>query len=190
MRVSLWNIERIKPYSNNPRVNDHAIKAVAASIREFGFRQPIVVDETGTIIVGHTRYKAALLLGMEKVPVHVAKDLTPAQIKAYRLADNKTAEIADWDHDRLVEELLELEKMAFDLDLVVPPQLSPLTRPRPRNWLGSIAWNEWPGVRGGARASGWSGPPPAWNASLMKALRKPRPSPAKPPNCAMATRNT
>jgi DNA modification methylase len=118
VRVTLWNIERIKPYSNNPRVNDHAVKAVAASIREFGFRQPIVVDETGTIIVGHTRYKAALLLGLEKVPVHVAKDLTPAQIKAYRLADNKTGEIADWDHDRLVEELLELEKMAFDLDLV------------------------------------------------------------------------
>jgi DNA modification methylase len=118
VRVTLWNIERIKPYSNNPRDNDQAVAAVAASIREFGFRQPIVVDETGTIIVGHTRYKAALLLGMEKVPVHVAKDLTPAQIKAYRLADNKTAEIADWDHDRLVEELLELEKMAFDLDLV------------------------------------------------------------------------
>jgi DNA modification methylase len=118
VRVTLWNIERIKPYSNNPRVNDQAVEAVAASIREFGFRQPIVVDETGTIIVGHTRYEAALLLGMEKVPVHVAKDLTPAQIKAYRLADNKTAEIADWDHDRLVEELLELEKMAFDLDLV------------------------------------------------------------------------
>ena len=118
MRVTLWNIERIKPYSNNPRDNDQAVAAVAASIREFGFRQPIVVEETGTIIVGHTRYKAAHLLGMEKVPVHVAKDLTPAQIKAYRLADNKTAEIADWNHDRLVEELLELEKMAFDLDLV------------------------------------------------------------------------
>jgi DNA modification methylase len=116
--VELRNVEEIKPYARNPRDNDQAVAAVAASIREFGFRQPIVVDETGTIIVGHTRYKAALLLGMEKVPVHVAKDLTPAQIKAYRLADNKTAEIADWDHDRLVEELLELEKMAFDLDLV------------------------------------------------------------------------
>jgi DNA modification methylase len=128
VRVTLWNIERIKPYSHNPRVNDHAVKAVAASIREFGFRQPIVVDEAGTIIVGHTRYKAALLLGLEKAPVHVAKDLTPAQIKAYRLADNKTAEIADWDHDRLVEELLELEKMAFDLDLVgfTPDELQDL----------------------------------------------------------------
>src|SRR5262249_55349603 len=70
------------------------------------------------IIAGDTRFKASLKLGMKQVPVHVATDLTPAQIKAYRLADNKTAEIADWDHDRLVEELLELEKMAFDLDLL------------------------------------------------------------------------
>jgi DNA modification methylase len=116
--VELRNIEEIKPYAGNPRANDHAVEAVAASIREFGFRQPIVVDETGTILAGHTRYKAALKLGLKKVPVHVAKDLTPAQIKAYRLADNKTAELADWDHDRLVEELLELEKMAFDLDLL------------------------------------------------------------------------
>ena len=116
MLVELRDIETIQPYDHNPRDNDHAVDAVAASIREFGFRQPIVVDATGTIIVGHTRYKAADKLGMKQVPVHVATDLTPAQIKAYRLADNKTAEIADWDHDRLVEELLELEKMAFDLD--------------------------------------------------------------------------
>jgi DNA modification methylase len=118
MLVDPREIETIKPYDHNPRDNDHAVDAVAASIREFGFRQPIVIDATGTIIVGHTRYKAALKLGMRQVPVHVATDLTPAQIKAYRLADNKTAEIADWDHDRLVEELLELEKLAFDLDLL------------------------------------------------------------------------
>jgi DNA modification methylase len=91
---------------------------VVTSIQEFGFRQAIVVDKTGTIVVGHTRYKAALKLGFKKVPVHVAKDLTPAQIKAYRIADNKTAELAEWDHDRLVQELLELEQMAFDLDVL------------------------------------------------------------------------
>src|SRR5205809_6596917 len=115
MKVQLRPITSIRLYDRNPRRNDCAVDAVAASIREFGFRQPIVVDRKGTIIVGHTRYKAALKLGLKKVPVHVAKDLTPAQIKAYRLADNKTAELADWDHDRLVEELLELEKRAFDL---------------------------------------------------------------------------
>jgi ParB-like chromosome segregation protein Spo0J len=99
MHVELRDIETIKPYAHNPRDNDHAVEAVAASIREFGFRQPIVVDETGTIIAGHTRDKAARKLGLKQVPVHVATDLTPAQIKAYRLADNKTAEHADWDHD-------------------------------------------------------------------------------------------
>jgi DNA modification methylase len=118
MRVTLWEIGRLKPYANNPRENDHAVEAVAASIKEFGFRQPIVVDETGTIVAGHTRYKAALRLGMKEVPVHLAADLTPAQIKAYRLADNKTAELADWNHDRLVEELRELEKSAFGLELL------------------------------------------------------------------------
>jgi DNA modification methylase len=118
MLVELRDIETIQLYDHNPRDNDHAVDAVAASIRAFGFRQPIVVDATGTIIVGHTRYKTARTLGMKQVPVHVATDLTPAQIKAYRVADNKTAEIADWDHDRLVEELLELEKMAFDLNLL------------------------------------------------------------------------
>ena len=118
MHVELRDIEEIKPYARNPRANDHAVAAVAASIREFGFRQPIVVDEQGVIIVGDTRYKAALKLGLKAVPVHVATDLTPAQIKAYRIADNKTAELADWDHDRLVAELAELEKAAFDLDLL------------------------------------------------------------------------
>jgi ParB-like nuclease family protein/DNA methylase len=116
--IELRAIQEIKPYARNPRANDQAVAAVAASIREFGFRQPIVVDATGTIIVGHTRYKAALELGLQRVPVHVANDLTPEQIKAYRLADNKTGELADWDHDRLVAELLELEEMAFDLDLL------------------------------------------------------------------------
>jgi DNA modification methylase len=118
MRVELRNIDLVKLYRNNPRQNDSAVDAVVASIREFGFLQPIVVDRRGVIIVGHTRYKAAVKLGLKKVPVLVAKDLTAAQIKAYRIADNKTGEIADWDHDLLLQELAELEKMAFDLDLL------------------------------------------------------------------------
>ncbi len=80
------------------REPEQAVAAVAASIREFGFRQPIVVDEAGVIIVGHTRWKAAQLLELKVVPVHVATGLSKAQVKAYRLADNKTGELADWDH--------------------------------------------------------------------------------------------
>jgi DNA modification methylase len=118
MQVELRKIEEIKPYPKNPRDNDHAVEALAKSIREFGFRQPLVLDETGTIIVGDTRYKAACKLGLKKVPVHVAKGLTPEQIKAYRVADNKIGEIANWNHDRLIEELTELEQMAFNLDVI------------------------------------------------------------------------
>jgi DNA modification methylase len=118
MKIELRSIQSIKPYPGNPRVNDDAVAAVAASIREFGFRQPIVVDAEGVIIVGHTRYKAAQLLGLEKVPVHVAKDLTPEQIKAYRIADNKTNELSDWNYDLLPIELAELQGMNYDLGLL------------------------------------------------------------------------
>src|SRR6267378_7515477 len=117
MQVELRRITTIKPYEKNPRLNDQAVDAVAASIREFGFRQPIVVDEQGVIIVGHTRYKAAHKLGLEKVPVHVATGLTQAQIKAYRLADNKTANLATWNEELLLQELLELQRLDFALDL-------------------------------------------------------------------------
>ena len=118
MKIEIWKITDIKPYEANPRVNDQAVSAVAASIREFGFRQPIVVDEDGVIIVGHTRWKAAQQLGLEKVPVHVAKGLSPAQVKAYRLADNKTAEFAEWDLELLPIELADLKRMDFDLELI------------------------------------------------------------------------
>src|SRR5216683_1994281 len=118
MRVEMWDVSKIKPYPNNPRINDAAVDAVAKSIREVGFRQPIVVDEQGVIIVGHTRYLAALRLGLKKVPVHVARGLTEAQVKAYRIADNKSAELAEWDEERLRQELAELEKLDFDLDLL------------------------------------------------------------------------
>jgi ParB-like chromosome segregation protein Spo0J len=82
MLVELWPIERVKPYFRNPRVNDSAVDAVAASLKEFGWRQPIVVDAEGVIVVGHTRWKAAKKLGVAQVPVHIATDLSPQQIHA------------------------------------------------------------------------------------------------------------
>jgi len=118
MKIEQWDIERVKPYEKNPRRNDKAVQAVADSIREFGFRQPIVVDDAGVIVVGHTRYKAALKLGLKTVPVHVATDLTPQQARAYRLADNRSAQNAEWDIDLLPIELGELRDDGFDLKLV------------------------------------------------------------------------
>jgi DNA modification methylase len=117
MHVEMRPLASIRPYENNPRQNDSGVDAVAASIREFGFRQPIVVDEENVIIVGHTRYKAAIKLGLEEVPVHVAVGLTPAQARAYRLADNQTATLSQWDDDKLPLELAQLQEMGFDLDL-------------------------------------------------------------------------
>lgn len=117
MKIEQWDIDRVRPYERNPRRNDKAVQAVAESIREFGFRQPIVVDGDGVIVVGHTRYKAALKLGLKTVPVHVAADLTPQQARAYRLADNRTAENAEWDVDLLPIELGELREGGFDLKL-------------------------------------------------------------------------
>ncbi|HGM8965131.1 TPA: ParB N-terminal domain-containing protein, partial [Streptococcus pyogenes] len=94
-------LSEITPYKNNPRNNDEAVGPVAESIKEFGFKVPIVVDKNGEIINGHTRYKAAQKLGLETVPVIVADDLSEEQIKAFRLADNKVGEIAVWDLDLL-----------------------------------------------------------------------------------------
>jgi DNA modification methylase len=117
MLVQMRPVESIRPYERNPRKNDPAVAAVATSIRAFGFRQPIVVDDDSVIVVGHTRYKAALTLGLAEVPVHVADGLTPHQAQAYRLADNQTATIATWDDDILVAELMALRDGGFDLDL-------------------------------------------------------------------------
>jgi DNA modification methylase len=117
MQIEMRKLADIKPYPGNPRHNDDAVDAVAASIKEFGFRQPLVTDEEDTIIVGHTRYKAAQKLGMEFVPVHVAIGLSPEQARAYRLADNRTAAIATWDEDKLPLELMALQDAGFDLDL-------------------------------------------------------------------------
>ena len=116
MQVELRNINDIRPYEQNPRQNDQAVDAVAASLKEFGFRQPIVVDADGVIIAGHTRWKAARKLGLAKVPVHVATDLTPEQVRAYRIADNKTGELADWDLTILPIELAELQAGGFSMD--------------------------------------------------------------------------
>jgi DNA modification methylase len=118
MQVQWRNINDIMPYSNNPRHNNHAVAAVAASIQAFGFRQPLVVDKEDMIVVGETRWKAAKLLGLMEVPVHVAVELTPAQCKAYRLADNKCAELAEWNDELLGQELADLQKLDFDIDLL------------------------------------------------------------------------
>ncbi len=117
MHVEMRPLTSIRPYENNPRLNDAAVDAVAASLKEFGWRQPLVVDAEGVIVVGHTRYKAALKLGMETVPVHVAVGLTNAQLKAYRIADNQTAQLSGWDDDKLPLELMALQELGFDLNL-------------------------------------------------------------------------
>lgn len=105
MKVETVSIDKIKPYENNPRNNDDAVDAVANSIKEFGWQQPIVVDNGRVIIAGHTRYKAAKKLGYREVPIFVAGKLTEEQVNAYRLADNKVGELAEWDDAELSEEL-------------------------------------------------------------------------------------
>ena len=122
MQIYDKRLDEIKPYENNPRHNDNAVDAVANSIREFGFKVPIVVDSDGVIVAGHTRYKAAQKLGLQTVPCLVADDLNEEQIKAFRLADNKVGEIATWDLDTLKVELdnigeIDLSGMGFDLTL-------------------------------------------------------------------------
>mgnify|MGYP002514876955 CR=1 FL=1 len=92
MKIVNKKIEELKPYENNPRFNDDAVEYVAKSIKEFGFKVPMVIDKNNTIITGHTRYKAALELGLEEVPCIIADDLTEEQIKAFRLSDNKVSE--------------------------------------------------------------------------------------------------
>lgn len=118
--VKIMPIDKLKPYPNNPRKNEHAIEPVANSIREFGFKQPIVIDTDNTIIAGHTRLLAAKELGLTEVPVIVADDLTPEQVKAYRLADNKTGELAEWNFEQLDIELgdiadIDMSDFGFDL---------------------------------------------------------------------------
>lgn len=131
-----WPIGDVKPYDKNPRRNDRAVAKVRASLETFGWRQPIVVDDKGVIIVGHTRHKAALALGMERVPVHIARTLTPAQVRAYRLADNRTAEEADWDMPLLHEELAAL-RLEADVDLDALSALTAFDMPEIERLMGT-----------------------------------------------------
>lgn len=117
MNITYKKLTDITPYEKNPRRNDEAVNAVAESIKQFGFKVPLVLDKDGVIVTGHTRYKAAQKLGLEEVPCIVADDLNKAQIKAYRLADNKVSEIAEWDEDLLWEELQELANMDVSMEV-------------------------------------------------------------------------
>jgi site-specific DNA-methyltransferase (adenine-specific) len=113
-----WPIERCVDYARNPRKNDHAVDKVAAAIREFGFRVPIVAKSDGLVVDGHLRLKAAKKLGLTEVPVILADDMSEAQIKAFRLSVNKVAELAEWDDALLGLEIMDLKEMGFDLDLI------------------------------------------------------------------------
>ena len=115
MKIIEMDISEVIPYANNPRDNSKAIDAVAASIREFGFKVPVVIDRNNILITGHTRLEAARKLGIQKIPAIRAADLTEAQVKAFRLADNKVGEIATWDDSALAAELQALDDLDFDM---------------------------------------------------------------------------
>ena len=118
MKIELWPIDKPIPYARNARkIPQSAIDKVAASIKEFGWQQPIVVDVNRVIVVGHVRLLAAKQLGLEKVPVHVAADLTPGQIKAFRLMDNRSHQESGWDMELLAPEMAELQALNVDASL-------------------------------------------------------------------------
>ena len=117
MNITQKTLDELIPYENNPRDNDDAVDYVAESIKEFGFKVPIIIDKNNVIVAGHTRYKASKKLGINEVPCLVADDLTEEQIKAFRLADNKVAEIATWDFEKL-----DLELSALDMDMELDPK--------------------------------------------------------------------
>jgi len=117
IKIVYKNINQIIPYSNNPRKNASGVDAVAASIKEFGFKVPVVIGGNGEIIAGHTRVMAAKKLGIDDIPCIIADDLTEAQIKAFRIADNKTAEFSEWDKELLAVELEELSEMDFNISI-------------------------------------------------------------------------
>ena len=117
MKTELWPLERLIDYARNPRKNDHAVDRVAAAIKEFGFRVPIIAKSDGLVVDGHLRLKAARKLGLAEVPVVLADDLTDAQVKAFRISVNRMAELAEWDNELLALELGELGELGFDLDL-------------------------------------------------------------------------
>ena len=119
MQIKLAEISNIKPYENNPRkLSEQAIEKVAMSLKEYGFRQPIVVDKNMVIVAGHTRYRASKKLGLKQVPISVIDNLSEEQINAYRIADNRTAEESEWDSELLKMEIKDLEAKDFKLDLL------------------------------------------------------------------------
>lgn len=155
MVVESWPIAKIIPYDKNPRKNDNAVAVVARSIEQFGFRQPIVVDSNGTIIVGHTRLKAAIKLGLAEAPVHVARDLSADQIRALRITDNKAHEFSSWDSALLADEIraisdlsnielgftqAEIERIAFPDGRpgTTSPDVVPDRPKKPKTRLGDV----------------------------------------------------
>lgn len=117
MQVNEISLQLLKPYENNPRVNDDAVELVMKSIEEFGFKNPIIVDKDMVIVAGHTRFRAAKRLGLEVAPVIVADDLSEEQVRAFRIMDNKASEMAEWDYPKLMKEIDELELSDYDTDL-------------------------------------------------------------------------
>ena len=120
MKIEELSVESIKPYEKNPRKNDGAVNGVAESIKQFGFQQPIVIDKNGVIVAGHTRYKAALQLGMKTVPCVRADQLSPKQVKAYRILDNKLNELATWNFAMLGEEIKSFDFNFDGFDVALP----------------------------------------------------------------------
>lgn len=116
LKIEYINIEKLIPYINNPRINDGAVDKIASSIKNFGFKNPIIIDKDNEIIAGHTRLKAARKLGLDEVPTIKVEDLTDNQIKAFRIADNKTSEFADWDIEILNIELESIGEMFTGFD--------------------------------------------------------------------------
>lgn len=114
MEIVYKRLDDLKPYENNPRFNDDAVEYVAKSIKEFGFKVPMVIDKNNVIVAGHTRYKASMELGLDEVPCVIADDLTEEQVNAFRLADNKVSEKSEWNYDLLDEELSNILEINMD----------------------------------------------------------------------------
>jgi hypothetical protein len=150
MEVEMWSIDKPIPYEKNARVlSPYAVSKVAASIKEFGFKQPIVVDGDDVVVAGHTRLLAAKQLGMEEVPVVVANDLSEAQIKAYRLADNRTAQETSWDYELLGAEFEDMRADNFDASLTgfeddeIPVTLSEYVEVVNSSGVSSLTHDAW-----------------------------------------------
>jgi ParB-like chromosome segregation protein Spo0J len=133
LSVQNWPLSRLKPYPRNARkITQAAIEKVALSLREFGWRQPIVAETDGTIIVGHVRFAGAQLNGWTEAPVHVAEGLTPDQVRQYRLMDNRSHDEATWDMDVLALEMADLGQLSLSLDMTgfTPQQLAGIQKPK------------------------------------------------------------